>query len=298
MAPSKPGGGGRTLGIIAVLLALAALGFFGWQWWEGQQLEPPAAVVEPAPSPPGPVLPEPAATPAPVGETELMVPAPLEAPPEVGEMADPCQAVRDDIVAFFERLDQTAFVRDHGVGDSQQYSAMLAGKLFARTPTVVRETDSLATIVENAAFFFRVLGKDDLLFLRELLNRESATIEETMALFYTWSEMASSCPPGDVSLDLPLAGLYEYAGFFLNTLGGRSYLFRRESRLRALVKYYSVLVLDRANDQNLNRYGLDIRPFIASSLDELRATGNLESREAYLDILAALQDKYKKLHGG
>ncbi len=35
-------------------------------------------------------------------------------------------------------------------------------------------------------------------------------------------------------------------------------------------KYYSILVLDRANDASLNRYGIDIRPSVDSLLEEMK----------------------------
>jgi hypothetical protein len=36
--------------------------------------------------------------------------------------------------------------------------------------------------------------------------------------------------------------MYEYASY-LNTLGGRSYLMRRDSKVRLLTTYYCILVL-------------------------------------------------------
>jgi len=37
----------------------------------------------------------------------------------------------------------------------------------------------------------------------------------------------------------------------LDTFGGRSYLLRRDSRIRLLSSYYCILVLDRSNDQKM-----------------------------------------------
>jgi hypothetical protein len=56
--------------------------------------------------------------------------------------------------------------------------------------------------------------------------------------------------------------IYEYATFFLNTLGGRSYMLRRDSKMRMLVNYYALLAVDMANDTGRNIYGIDIRPHI------------------------------------
>ena len=85
--------------------------------------------------------------------------------------------------------------------------------------------------------------------------------------------------------------------FFLNTLGGQSYLFRRESRVRMLGKYYSILVLDRANDASLNRHGIDIRPSVDSLLEEMKTTTSLAGRDTYLVRLILLRDKYLARYG-
>ena len=72
-----------------------------------------------------------------------------------------------------------------------------------------------------------------------------------------------------------LETLYEYAGFFLNTLGGRNYLMRRNAQLRILTSYYCLLILDKANDETLNRYGIDIRPHIKLVLSEIKNAKSL-----------------------
>ena len=56
----------------------------------------------------------------------------------------------------------------------------------------------------------------------------------------------------------PSSGFTITPVFFLNTLGGRSYMLRRESKLRMLVSYYAILIVDRANDEKFNRYGIDV----------------------------------------
>jgi len=78
----------------------------------------------------------------------------------------------------------------------------------------------------------------------------------------------------------------------LNTLGGRSYLFRRESGTRLLVNYYSVLVIDRANREGINRHGIDLARILPLLTREIEATGQLIYRETYLDNLYDLLEKY------
>jgi hypothetical protein len=86
--------------------------------------------------------------------------------------------------------------------------------------------------------------------------------------------------------------MYEYAGYVLNTLGGRSYLLRRSPKVRALITYYSVLALDRANDNELNSKGIDIRPYIKSSLMEVKNQIGLIYQKEYITKLSELNLKY------
>ena len=64
--------------------------------------------------------------------------------------------------------------------------------------------------------------------------------------------------PGQVRL--PFDVMYRYAGFFLNTTGGRAYLFRRSVKLRLLLTYYSVLVVYQADRLGKNSYGAEYIP--------------------------------------
>ena len=118
-----------------------------------------------------------------------------------------------------------------------------------------------------------------------------------MALFYKWSEIAPDCPDNNLNIDLPLPGLYEYAGYFINTLGGQSYLFRRELYLRILIRYYSVLIIDRANQVDANRYGIDIRYTLDSLIPEIQGSSDLGNKQEYLENLLRLQEQYQAKYG-
>jgi hypothetical protein len=89
-----------------------------------------------------------------------------------------------------------------------------------------------------------------------------------------------------------LETLYEYAGFFLNTLGGRNYLMRRNAQLRILASYYCLLILDKANDETLNRHGIDMRPHIKRLLSEINSTKSLIYKKRYVKRLNTLEAKY------
>jgi hypothetical protein len=78
----------------------------------------------------------------------------------------------------------------------------------------------------------------------------------------------------------------------VDTFGGRSYLLRRDSKVRLLSIYYCIQVLDRANDQKMNPNGIDIRPLIASTARDMRAQRGLTFQKQYLAELERLARKY------
>ncbi|MEW6593452.1 MAG: hypothetical protein AB1413_01140 [Thermodesulfobacteriota bacterium] len=287
----------RRLLMVLLLALAAAAGVAAW-WFllrAPASPPPPTASVAPAPAP-LPAAPESAAT----DQAAPAAPSPAsERPAPAGQGTAECQQLGEEITAFFNRLDREDYIEPRKLqGGSQAYICGLMAKLFANPPVVVGETNTFFTILSNTVHFYRILKKDDVLLVRDILLNESENIEPLMALFYRWSLRAPECPaPNGINLAMPLPGLYEYAGFFLNTLGGRSYLFRRESRLRLLVKYYSVLVLDRANSQRLNSHGIDIRPSLASLGGEMRNAKSLKDRAAYLATLTELQAKYRSPAG-
>jgi len=214
------------------------------------------------------------------------------------EQPDECLQTADKILLFFEHLDSQNYIREYGMkGSTHDHMNGIIKKLIANPPVVVRETDDLFAILNNMAHFFRVLGPKDILLIKDVLINERELIEPTMALFYKWSEIEPDCLNKNLNIKLPLAGLYEYAGYFINTLGGQSYLFRRALHLRLLIRYYSVLIIDRANSVDANRYGIDIRYTLDALIAEFQTNGDLENRQDYLENLVRLQDSYQEKYG-
>ncbi|HSR35815.1 MAG TPA: hypothetical protein VLL73_01445 [Desulfurivibrionaceae bacterium] len=292
--------------LVALLLALAAaIGVAAW-WL----LLRPAAIPPPPAAPPVASAPQPeppAAAPESGPETDqtsapaITATTPKPASPPSAQTARPnapaasseCQQIQAEMQQFFGQLDREDYIVPRRLpGGSEAHIGRLLDKLFANPPVLVGETNTFLTVLSNTAHFYRILKKDDVLLIKDILLNESENLEPVMALFYRWSLKAQECG-GPTAISLPLPGLYEYAGFFLNTLGGRSYLFRRESRLRLLVKYYSILVLDRANGQRINTHGIDVRPALDSLNEEMRATQRLKNRATYLTTLTELQAKYR-----
>jgi len=167
--------------------------------------------------------------------------------------------------------------------------------MSANPPSVIRETDNLFTILKNTAHFYRVLGGENIKIIKDILANEDEIIETTMAHFFHWSELDTKCTSTDQP-KLHLESLYNYAGFFLNTLGGQSYLFRRKIKIRMLTRYYCILILDRANEQNMNQFGIDIRYPINTLLDEMEVSQKLKNRDKYVDRLDELKMKYENLY--
>ena len=202
------------------------------------------------------------------------------------------EEIEQQIKAFFTYLDEQDYVQAYQLkgGTYQQFQLVLK-KIYANPPSLTEETASLYNLYRNMAHFFRVMGKKRVNLTRDVLQNEDEILESVMQTFYLWAtdETADREKTGQPSLKT----LYTYSGFFLNTLAGKSYLLRRNSKIRLLTTYYSVLILDRANDEQLNPVGIDIRPYIEFLLNDLQSQIGLIHQKQYLSELIKLADKYK-----
>jgi hypothetical protein len=215
-----------------------------------------------------------------------------EAAPTPPEKLSEFAVTERQIAAFFNYLDKRQYIQSLNLagGSYLQYQIAIE-KLSAKPPIIVGEMDSLYNMVRNVAHFYRVMGKKRVLLVRQVLHNESEVVEEVMKTFYNWFTLDDG---GKATLKgRPSAtALYEYAGYLLNTLGGRSYLLRRSPKVRALTTYYSVLIIDRANDEKLNSRGIDIRPYIRSSLLEIKNQIGFIHQKEYITKLSELSLKY------
>jgi hypothetical protein len=203
-----------------------------------------------------------------------------------------CEDLEQQIKAFFIYLDAQDYpmVQKSANGSYGVFQKMVR-QLSENPPMVTGETTDLISLTRNMAHFCRILGKRRIQFVKEVLHNETDIIESMMATFFGFYT-SDECCQKDLRNCPGLGVLYEYAGFFLNTVGGRSYLLRRDSKVRILTTYYSILILDMANDAVLNRYGIDIRPYIDISIDDISNQKNLIYPEAYVANLYRLQEKY------
>jgi len=203
-----------------------------------------------------------------------------------------CNDLSLQVRTFLNYMEQQDYMSSYkGSGGSQKLIGDVTKLLAQSTPMLSGEMEDLIRLIQNVTHLYRHLGKERVDILKNLLKSESDIIETVMAIFYAYMTSGDRCP--DKIIQLPsLETRYQYAGYFLNTLAGRSYLLRRDSKIRVLVSYYAVLTIDMANDQMLNAYGIDIRPFIDHSFYEIGNQKGLNYRIPYLEKLAGLRTKY------
>ena len=124
------------------------------------------------------------------------------------------------------------------------------------------------------------------------MENESDIIEPLMYYFYLW--MNSDYHSSQIDLIKPsLEETYRYGHFFLETFGGRNYLFRANPKVRKLALFYCALVIDQANEEGLNSNGTDIRPHLVRTIKELANQVDVLHRSEYLTELNKLRGKYR-----
>ena len=225
----------------------------------------------------------------------VAVPPGVQTPDAGGTPAavDVCKENREKLQGLFAYLDRQDYVASQRpTGGAFEHFQGLLARLLERPPFVQRETDDLVQVLQNKAHFFRVLGKKNILLLRDILRNEGDTMESSFATLYQAMAVQEKCTAGGLALQAPLKDVYPYAVFFLDTLGGSSYLIRRDSRVRMLTQYYSILILDQANQRRLNKLGLDIRPPLEALIGDLKGTANLTRKEEYIETLKSIRKRY------
>jgi hypothetical protein len=195
------------------------------------------------------------------------------------------------VSAFFKYLDGRSYIRAYNLKAGVYNQYLAAMEALSLSPPKLGPTASLQEMKRNIAYFSRVLGKQRLHLVADVLQEESDLIEPTLHVFFQWYAGAgrSDFLKGRPSLDTA----YAYASYLVETFGGQSYLMRRESRTRLLMTYYCILVLDHANDHKHNPYGVDIRPLIAAAARDMLTQKGLTYQKLYVADLDRLARKYR-----
>lgn len=204
------------------------------------------------------------------------------------------QDLVDKLNVFYTKLDSRPYMAAFQLEKSSKvHFSQLIQKLLNHPPVVARETDNLFTLLKNTAHFFRILGKDNVLLLKGILDREHDELESIMDTFYrltAYPDIIAS----EYGIQLREDELVDYCGFFLSTMGGRLYLFRRDSTSRMVVTYYAIKVLDRANRNGNNKLGIDLLPPVRNLIEEMENGGrNIKRRNEYLETLYGIEEYYE-----
>lgn len=207
------------------------------------------------------------------------------------ERKDECSLVETDVQEFFKYLNRRSYVQ-HLEANTDIYETFkrVIKKMSAKLPIPAGEGIDSALIAKNVFHLYRVLDRVDIRLIKEIIDNEGDTLELSLDLFYRWLMLGDRCPdPEGVRPSLEV--LYHYAGFFLNTVGGRAYLFRRPLGLRLLLSYYSLLIVHEADKRGKNSYGIDIYPLIGPLTKEISIYPDFRYKDEYLQRLNEL-DKY------
>ena len=203
-----------------------------------------------------------------------------------------CQKMEKDLQEFFTYLDTKDYIKELKIEEGTfNHFINIIRALSLNPPIPAGEGLNYDMIISNIYHFYRALELKDLELIKLILKNEADTMEINLALFYKWLMSNDKCGQKE-GIPPTLNTLYKYAGFLINSIGGRSYLFRRETRLRLLLYYYSLLIIHEADKKKMNNFGVDITPFLEPLAEEIENYKFLYFRKEYAGRLINLKDYY------
>jgi hypothetical protein len=210
------------------------------------------------------------------------------------EPEEDCASVEADVKDFFNYLNKQSYVQhlEERLDTYAEFKRLLK-KLSSNLPVPAGEGVDSSVMERNIYYFFRILSRSDIRLIKDVLSNEADTSELNLEMFYRWLTLGNQCPDPErirPSFDV----LYHYAGFFLDTIGGRAYLSRRPMGLRILLTYYSLLIVQEADKRMKNTYGIDIFPYIRPLIEEINLYPDLKLKKEYLQKLNEMESYYLK----
>ena len=216
---------------------------------------------------------------------------PLKTPPP---KVDYCRVIEKNVAEFFQYLDEKQYIKQLDLQmDTYTRLKKIIKRLAGHLPVPAGEGQDPKIILQNIYYFFRILKQKDLNLIRQIVINEEDTLEVSMEMFYRWLMLGDRCPdPEHIRPSLQV--LYKYAGFFLNTTGGRAYLFRRSAGVRLLVNYYSLLIVHKTDKNGKNTYGIDIFPYIAPLREGILNYPDFQYKNDYIEHLDQITIYYEE----
>jgi len=219
---------------------------------------------------------------------------PEQVAPKPAPEKDMCAEIEEEMKEFFHYLDKKKYVQQlDPAGSSYARFKDMLKRCSERLPVPAGEGTDPKILTKNLYHFFRVLGRKDLKLIRSVMAREQDSLEYILEMLYRWITLGNLCPDPE-GLRPSNAVRYHYAGFFLNTIGGRAYIFRRTQSVRLLATYYCVLIVHDADKRGENSYGLDVVPSIAPLQKEMGLYSEFDLQREYLKKLGQIKDYYNK----
>jgi hypothetical protein len=205
-----------------------------------------------------------------------------------------CLQIEADVQDFFKYLNKQSYVRHLEEGsDTYGEFKQLLKKLSSNLPIPGGEGVHPMVMEKNIYHLFRVLSRSDIRLIKEVISNEAETLELNLEMFYRYLTLENQCPDPE-GIRPSFDALYHYAGFFLDTIGGRAYLSRRPMGLRILLTYYSLLIIHEADKRGKNTYGIDILPYVGPLIEEINLYPDFKLKKAYLQKLNQIESYYLK----
>jgi hypothetical protein len=210
------------------------------------------------------------------------------------EIEDYCRKIDKSVQDFFTYLNRERYVRNlEGDMNSYERFKSVMMKLSSEPPVPAGENMDTLIMTRNIYHFYRLLESEDIRLIREILRNEADSLELNLDIFYKWLMLGDKCPDPE-KIRPSLEVLYQYAGFFLNTIGGRAYLYRRPLNVRLLITYYSLLIVHEADKRGKNTYGIDVFPDVTPLAREISLYPDFHFQNEYILQLTQLQNYYLK----